>query len=122
MGWGCQGIGDAEGARVPEQTGVPYLLGVPGAPRLQGRAAPARALGTGWLSLKEMGVMAGGHLRSCPQERPRAAGVGVGPYLGGRRFRGAQKSEGTGAPAGAGGQVVGAAVVAAPWSVLAVGC
>jgi len=62
---GGQGGGDAgsaEGAGVPEQAGVLYLvvvpgeLGVPptpGVPRLRGRAAPARAVGTGWLTLRE---------------------------------------------------------------------
>ena len=67
-GRGVMGMG-----KVPEQTGVPYLLVVPGGPGvagLQGRAAPARAGGTGWLSLRERGAMAGGHLCSCP---PRAS-------------------------------------------------
>jgi len=54
--------GSAKGARVPEQRGVPYLVVVPGGPgvpptpgvpRLRGRAAPAQAVGTGWLSLWE---------------------------------------------------------------------
>ena len=56
------GAEGAEGAGVVEQRGVPYLVegpggrGVPpspGVPRLWGRAAPARAVGTGWLSLEE---------------------------------------------------------------------
>jgi len=130
--------GGGEGGGVPEQRGLPYLvvvaggLGVPPVPgvpsrsgvaRLQGRAAAARAVGSGWLRLQEREGSdgPGSHLRSWPRERPRAAGVGVGAYLGGRRSRGAQKCAGSGAQEGRGGRGVGAAVVAAPCSVVAVG-
>ena len=66
--------------------------------------------------------MAGSQLRSWPRERARTAGIGVGAYLGGSRFWGAQKCAGSGAQEGRGGRRVGAAVVAAPCSVVAVGC
>ena len=41
--------------------------------------------------------------------------VGVVPCLGGRRFVGARKPDGSGGPGGCGGRAVGATEVAAPW-------
>lgn len=113
------GVRDADGTRVPGQMGMPYLLGVP---RLWGGAAPAWPLGTGSEPERERGAIASSHLCSCPQEHPQAAGVRVGPYLEGRRFRDGQEAEASGASGGPRVCAVGTTLLAVVWSVTPVGC
>ena len=106
-GWGAAGAPPAAGARAAGK-------GCSGAGSGRRLAEPAR----------ETGAMAGGPLRSWPRERPRAAGLGVGPYLelGRRRLRGAARWAGVGVAGGPEGRAVGAAVVAAPSCVGVLGC
>lgn len=103
--WGCWGAPATGSAQVTCRQGL--LL--PG-PWVQGGCTCQRGRSDGWRSPP---LLASGASPDCR--------VGVSPYLGGRGFVGAQKSEGSRTAWGPRVRTVGAAVVAAPWSARSVG-
>ena len=130
---GCPWSGVLKVPKVLEQRGVPYLLGerggrglppLPGVPRLQGRAAPARAVGTGWLSLEERREPWPALTSAlAPKSVPGLQGSGLGsvPTLGGEDFREQREPQELG-PRGVPGVAQRHPPWAAPWFVVGVGC